>query len=119
MIPYGGRPGSTIQNASCDVIPNASSTDLIELIGPAGSGVIGSVVVPAATGIVIRAWITTPHMIADGESIVLRHSPRDVAAGAWTSGAQQLTILGCAVNATPPRSTHTYKLSPLSGVSVE
>lgn len=100
LIPYQGRPGSTIQNVSCDVIPNASSTDLIELIGSAG--VIGSVTVPAATGMTIRAWITTPHLIADGEVLVMRHSPRDSTTGAWTTGTQQLTILGCAVNTITP-----------------
>ena len=97
QIPYSGRPGSVVQNVSCDVIPNGQSTDLIELLGP--GGVIGSVTVPAITGVTIRAWITVTHAIADGEVLVLRHSPRDVATGGWTTGVEQLTIVGCAVNA--------------------
>lgn len=96
LIPFQGTPGSTIQNVSCDVIPNASSTDLVELVGDLG--VIGSVVVPATTGQVIRAWITAPHAVTNGETFVIRHSPRDRTSGAFTTGVQQITILGCAVN---------------------
>lgn len=98
IVPYQGHAGSTVANVSCDVIPNATSTDLVELVGPAG--VIGSVVVPAATGITIRAWpFVGAYAVPDGGHVVIRHSALHVGTGAWTGAGEDLTIISCAVNA--------------------
>lgn len=98
IIPYSAHPGRVVANMWCDVQPRADATDLVELVGQ--SGVIGSAAVPAATGVVIRAWIlpTGGYMVHDGEQLVIRHSPRDATTGAWTSAAQDMTIVGCSVN---------------------
>jgi hypothetical protein len=111
VIPYDAHPGSVITNMWCDVVPNATSTDLIELIGSAG--VIGSVTVPALTGIVIRAWIipSPGYTVPDGGPIVVRHSPRNTATGQWTGVADDLTIISCAVRSVR-QSTRVVRFRP-------
>lgn len=109
LIPYVGHPGQSIANVACDVVPRADATDLIELVGT--SGVIGSVTVPATTAnVTIRSWIQPSggHVIADGEQIVMRHSPRDSTTGTFTSALQPMTVIGCFVNTV---QTQTLQLS--------
>jgi hypothetical protein len=117
LIPYVGRPGASLLNISCDVRPSATATDLVELVGAAG--VIGSVTVPATTAnVTIRAWIVLPpspeRTIGDGENLIIRHSPRDAATGAWTSSAQDMSIISCGVNAL---RTAQYMISPTLFIS--
>lgn len=101
IVPYQAQPGGVLANMFCDVKPNATSTDLVELVG--SNGVIGSTTVPATTNnVIIRAWILPSggYTVHDGEHLVIRHSPRDSTTGAWTGATQDLTIISCAVNTT-------------------
>lgn len=118
VMSYQAAPGSTLLNVSCDVVPSPTATDLIELVSSNGQ-VLGSNTVPATTAnIVIRSWIllSPGHQVVDGEQVVLRHSPRDSATGAWTGSAQDLAVINCAANT--QRRFHTYKLSPLWGANL-
>lgn len=107
IIPYGAAPGSVVTNMFCDVVPRADATDTMELVG--ANGVIGTATVPATTNnVIIRAWIlpaNNGYVIHDGEQLVMRHSPRDSTTGAWTSAAQDLTIVGCAVRTVAATTT--------------
>lgn len=113
LVPYSGTPGALLQNVACDVKPRADATDTIELVGPAG--VLGTTTVPATTAnVIIRAWIvlSTPRLVADGDIFVMRHSPRDAATGAWTSAAQDMTVISCAANAATTKTLSIPLSSP-------
>lgn len=102
VMPVAAAPGAIVKNVACDVQPNGTSTDLMELVGE--NGVIGSTTVPAVTGVTIRSWIipTSGYTVGDGEHLVIRHSPHDSTTGAWTTAGQDLTIISCAIAATKP-----------------
>lgn len=101
LMAYPAQPGQVLQNVACDVVPNSTSTDLVELVSSNGQ-ILGSNTVPAVTGVVIRTWIvlTGGHPLIDGEQVVLRHSPKDSMTGAWTGPAQDMTVISCAINTT-------------------
>lgn len=103
VIPYVAHAGSTILSVSCDVVPRADATDTWDVLG-AGGSTIGSFTVPATAANVIIRGLVTPdlgHRIGDGENVVIRHSFRDAVTGAWTSAAQDMTVISCAVNSVP------------------
>lgn len=117
LVPYRGSPGSVVQNVSCDVVPSATATDLIELVASNGQ-VLGSSTVPAATGTMIRSWIVLSpgFVIPDGGQIVMRHSPMR-ASGAWTGPSDDITVIGCAVNMVHPKTIPIAINGPRVGAS--
>jgi hypothetical protein len=98
VVPYSAHPGASLMNASCDVVPRADASALVELVSSNGQ-VLGSSTVPATTAnVVIRTWpFVGSHPVVDDEQVVMRVSPRDALTGAWTSEAQDMTIISCAV----------------------
>jgi hypothetical protein len=122
IVPLPVQPGAKILNASCDFISNSSTIATVELVGR--SGTITSKTFGPAAGVNLTLWLVPTdadpngYTVGDGEHVVIRTSFRDSVTGAWTSGAQQVPMLSCAVNASGPRIVHTYKISPLSGVNV-
>lgn len=116
VVPYSGHPGATLANASCDIAPRADATALVELVSSNGQ-VLGSSTVPATTAnVVIRAWVVlNGHVLLDGEQVVMRVSPRDAATGAWTSAAQDMTVISCAVNSSGAAGIlQTLQISPMN-----
>lgn len=115
IVPYTAHPGSSIANVSCDVLANATSTDLVELVSSNGQ-VLGSTVVPAVSGVVIRAWIVlaSGHTVIEGEQLIMRHNPRSVGSGAWTGPAEDHVIISCAVNTS---KVHTITVPIVASIS--
>lgn len=110
VMPYQASPGTMLQNVSCDVwnpTTAAPANVLIEVVSSNGQ-VLGSTTLPASTSVVFRAWpFVGSHAVIDGEQIAVRLSPRDATTGTWTSAAQDVTVIGCAVNATWARTQVT------------
>lgn len=113
VMPYAAHPGSTLQNVSCDVVPRADASALVELVSSNGQ-VLGSSTVPATTAnVVIRSWpFVGSHAVLDGEQVLMRISPRDSVSGAWTSATQDMTIINCAARATAAAETHSITILP-------
>jgi hypothetical protein len=119
VMPYAISPGATLLNVSCDVwnpTTAAPANVLVEVVSSNGQ-VLGSAppVTPSAQ-VVTRAWpFVGAHAVVDGEQLVVRISARDATTGAWTSAAQDVTVIGCAVNSTRQR---TLSLSPHAWVGL-
>jgi len=107
VMPYSPRSGATLQNVSCDIwnpTTSAPANVLVEVVSSNGQ-VLGSATAPASTTAVIRAWpFVGAHPVIDGEQIVVRLSATDAMTHQWTTGAQDTTVIGCAVN---EARTHT------------
>lgn len=116
IMPYSATPHNTLANASCDVVPRADATALVELVSSNGQ-VLGSSTVPAtSSNIVIRAWpFIGSHAVLDGEQIAMRIAPRDSTTGAWTSASQDVTVIGCAVNMSTVRTLVVPVVPPTLG----
>lgn len=109
IVPYAAHPGSTIANVSCDVVPRSDVMDTIELVG--SNGVIGTSTVPATTAnVIIRSWIlpTGGYRVADGDQLIVRHTPRDAASGQLTNSSQDMTIISCSAHAVESFTTSFY-----------
>lgn len=109
VIPLPVGPGAAIANVSCDMLLNATTTVTMELIGRNGLPVVTTTAGPAA-GLAVRTWLvpTTPYLVEDGGQAAIRLSFRNATTSAWTSGAEQIPMQGCAVNATATASiSHT------------
>jgi hypothetical protein len=119
VIPYSARSGSAIANASCDVVPRADATVLVELVSSNG-GVLGSSTVPAtAANVVIRTWpFVGSHPVTEGEQIAMRLSPQDAATGAWTSAAQDVTAISCSLRTLLAQSPLILPFSSFVGSNV-
>jgi hypothetical protein len=100
VMPYTLTPGSSLSNVSCDIwnpTTSAPANVLVEVVSSNGQ-VLGSATAPASTSVVFRTWpFVGTHAAIDGEQFVVRLSPRDATTGAWTSAAQDTTVIGCAV----------------------
>jgi len=123
VMPYALKPGSTLLNVSCDVwnpTTSAPANVLVEVVS--SNGVLGSTSLPASTSVVFRTWpFVGTHAVADGEQLMVRLSPKDATTSAWTTGAQDTTVIGCAVNTARVAAAgvpRTMQVSPLgSGAS--
>ncbi len=102
VMPYAEPPGSTLLNVSCDIwnpTTSAPANVLVEVVSSNGQ-VLGSTSLPASTSVVFRTWpFIGTHTVVDGEQLVVRISPRDATTGAWSSAAQDVTVISCSVNA--------------------
>src|SRR5678816_3041427 len=103
VMPYEVTPGSTLSNVSCDIWNPTTSAPvnvLVEVVSSNGQ-VLGSSTAPASTSVVIRSWpFVGSHLVVDGEQVVVRLSPKDATTGAWTTSAQDVTVIGCSVRTT-------------------
>jgi hypothetical protein len=103
VLPLPVAPGAKIANVSCDMITNSSTVATMELVGR--SGTVTSKTIGPANGVHATLWLLPTdadpngYAVGDGEHVVLRLSFRDSATGTWSTGAQQMPIAGCAVNA--------------------
>jgi hypothetical protein len=88
---------------------------LVEVVSSNGQ-LLGSTSLPSSTSVVFRTWpFVGTHAVSDGEQLVLRLSPTDATTGAWTTAAQDATVIGCAVNATHAGAAgvlRTMQISP-------
>lgn len=119
IVPLPVQPGAKIANASCDFISNNSTIATVELVGR--SGTITSKTFGPAAGVNLTLWLLptdadpSGYTVGDGEHVAIRASFRDSVTGAWTTGAQQVPMLSCAVSAnklSPLPSGTTYNTIP-------
>lgn len=115
VMPYEVQPGSVLQSVSCDIwnpTTSAPANVLVEVISSNGQ-TLGSTTLLASTSVVFRTWpFIGTHAVVDGEQLIVRVSPKDATTGAWTTGAQDTTVIGCSVNSqaaqNAPRARPTW-----------
>lgn len=107
LMPYSLSPGSVLQNVSCDIwnpTTAAPANVLVEVVSSNGQ-VLGASTAPASSSVVIRSWpFLGTHAVVNGEQVIVRLSPTDATTHAWTTGAQDTTVISCAARSTTPRT---------------
>jgi hypothetical protein len=99
VVPLSVAPGRTLANASCDVWnPNTGPgvSVAFELWSSSG-GLLAATTIPSSMTVVFRSWLLASQVVADGGQYTLKLTPKN-ADGSWTTSAEPITVISCAVN---------------------